>query len=285
MLRLERCSERPKAVIPIHPLLQTWNPMPSCSAPPCTAPRTTRLLVYTEACARILPTFPLKCPTLMMPRMLGLSERRRHGIWLHASQNPASPDSRAWFRSQSDTEFLLFFHTPHHNPYPQVPCLSLPPPPLPLHASWASQRCKEEVEVRTQRPGPRGFPASAGVPTAQPPEHCRPDPASADAPPPPPPPISGVQGRGRLGSAAARPRAGTGGDGRGTDRRAAPAAARIHPARLPRAPARPRGARGAGERAACRWRPGPPRSAPTRPRAGVRAPGKMVSWMISRAVV
>ncbi|XP_023096256.2 receptor expression-enhancing protein 3 [Felis catus] len=142
-----------------------------------------------------------------------------------------------------------------------------------------------EVEVGAQESGPRGFSAPAGVPTALPPEHHRPDPGTTDAPPLPPPPISGVQGRGRLARrqlGRGRGRAGTGG---GTDRRAAPAAARIHPARLPRAPARPRGARGAGERAACRWRPGQPRSAPTRPLAGVQDPGKMVSWMISRAVV
>ncbi|XP_060049115.1 receptor expression-enhancing protein 3 isoform X1 [Erinaceus europaeus] len=87
---------------------------------------------------------------------------------------------------------------------------------------------------------------------------------------------------GAAGSSAARP---AGGDGRGTDRRAAGAAASRHRARLPRAPSRPRAARAAGQRAACRWRPCPPRSAPIRPRSGVEAPGKMVSWMISRAVV
>lgn len=157
MLRLERCSERPKAVIPIHPLLQTWNPMPSCSAPPCTAPRTTRLLVYTEACARILPTFPLKCPTLMMPRMLGLSERRRHGIWLHASQNPASPDSRAWFRSQSDTEFLLFFHTPHHNPYPKFPVSASRHPLFPSTPAGRPRDVKRRWRFERRGPGREAF--------------------------------------------------------------------------------------------------------------------------------
>lgn len=126
-------------------------------------------------------------------------------------------------------------------------------------------------------------PEQAGVLHAQPPEPSSPDLVSANAPQLLPPPISGAQGRGRL---ARRLLGGRSAGGRGRARDGLGTGRRVHtpgpaPEGASAAPRSPRSWRACGlPLVAC-----PPRSASTRPRGGVRAPGKMVSWMISRAVV
>lgn len=136
-------------------------------------------------------------------------------MWLHTSQNLAFPDSRPEPEKSIGHKAPIFSHT-ESQPLParkspasasRHPLFSTTPGGRPRDVK------RRKVEVRAQGCEPRGFPAPAEVPTAQPPERGRPDPGSADAPPPPPPPISGVQGRGRL----ARRRLGRG-RGRAGDR-------------------------------------------------------------------
>lgn len=131
-----------------------------------------------------------------------------------------------------------------------------------------------------QRSRPRGLRVRLGVPPAQPPEPGRPDRASANAPRPPP--ISGAQGRGPLARRRLLRQAGTGGGS---------TAAQLRPPRADTGPGSRGRQRGPGEREEpASARPtvdGLVRHArrpPTLP-GGVQAPGKMVSWMISRAVV
>lgn len=186
-------------------------------------------------------------------------------MWASTPQTLGSPESRAWsggfYPTQSFCSFT--FHTRNDDPDPRVPFPSLQHPhTLSLHARWASRRRPERRGVGRGRVARTRVPAGP-APGARPPAPGRDQRAAAAAA------YQRSAGAGPLGSAAART---AGGDGRGTHRRAARAAARRHRARLPRAPARPRGARGAGERAACRWRPGQPRSVPTRPGGGAQAP-------------
>uniref|UniRef100_A0A8D1V6F3 Receptor expression-enhancing protein n=1 Tax=Sus scrofa TaxID=9823 RepID=A0A8D1V6F3_PIG len=162
-----------------------------------------------------------------------------------------------------------------------IPFLSLPPPPL---SSTPGRRPRDtksrKWEVRVQGSRPRGLRVRLGVPPAQPPEPGRPDRASANAPRPPP--ISGAQGRGPLARRRLLRQAGTGGGS---------TAAQLRPPRADTGPGSRGRQRGPGEREEpASARPtvdGLVRHArrpPTLP-GGVQAPGKMVSWMISRAVV
>uniref|UniRef100_A0A4W2CFD9 Receptor expression-enhancing protein n=1 Tax=Bos indicus x Bos taurus TaxID=30522 RepID=A0A4W2CFD9_BOBOX len=189
------------------------------------------------------------------------------------------PGPKGFCQRESFHDYYFAFHTDLNIPHPQVPFLSLSLP-SPLYAwwtRWTKGARAGRLQPRIQAPRPSGAGRGPGSPApgaGQPRLGLGQRAAAA---------YQRSVGAGLAGSAAA-PQAGGEGWG-GTDRRAAPAAARRHRARLPRAPARPRGVRGAGGRAACRWPPGPPPSAPTRPRGGVQAPGKMVSWIISRAVV
>uniref|UniRef100_A0A5K1UY10 Receptor expression-enhancing protein n=1 Tax=Macaca mulatta TaxID=9544 RepID=A0A5K1UY10_MACMU len=191
-----------------------------------------------------------------------------------------------------DTEFLRISHFSHRR-CQSLPSSTLPQPPAALLPRGGRpkelRRRVRLVRAQGPRPRPRGRPAQATVLPVQPRS-----PAAWPRPWPGPTRrrrrLSAERrgGAGRLGGQAGgrgrggRGRAGTGGG---------PTASQPRPPRAHTGPGSRGRQRGPGEReepakrAACRWRPGPQRSASTRPGRGAQAPVKMVSWMISRAVV
>lgn len=145
-------------------------------------------------------------------------------MWLITSQKVASVDSMAWARIQCDTQFLLlttlFFTHAFPSPLPQ------PPATTPLHAGGSPSDLRRNRKVRAQGPGLETIlhrlgseQATHPEPGARPPRPGLRQRAAAAAT------YQRSAGAGPAGSVADPP---AGGDGRGTDRLATQAAARIH---------------------------------------------------------